>query len=76
MAININPNRINTRPAQTGRDYEQRADKPAAKIAAPKRAEVNFIPSPESLGTLIRSAVEAMKTGARWDRGSILNLLV
>jgi hypothetical protein len=76
MAININPNRINTQPAQTGKNYEQRADRQAVKVAAPKRAEMNFIPSPESLGTLIRGAVEALRSGTYWDRGSILNLLV
>ena len=41
----------------------------------PKRADVNIIPAPESLMTLIRSAVAALRQGITWDRGTILNIL-
>jgi hypothetical protein len=34
------------------------------------------VPEPESLRTLIARAVTALRRGVRWDRGSILNLLV
>ena len=42
----------------------------------PRRSEVNYIPGPESLSTLVSSAVEAMRRGVFWDRGTILNILV
>lgn len=47
-----------------------------AKPVTPKKAEENYIPAPESLATMIRSAIAALKDGSYWDRGSILNLLV
>jgi hypothetical protein len=75
MVIRIDPKRINTpggatlreRPAQTA---------PRDSVVVPKRANENFIPSPESLRTLVTGAVEALRRGIRWDRGTILNLLV
>lgn len=39
------------------------------------RAPLDFIPSPESLATLINSAVASLRKGIYWDRGSILNVL-
>ncbi len=74
MAIQLNPNRINTggndkttpRRSNTGTQSD---------VIVPKRADVNYIPGPESLQTLISSAVEALRRGAAWDRGTILNLL-
>lgn len=73
--IEINPNRI--RPS-TGRPAEHRRSKQGeAPPPAPKeRAHVNYIPAPESLRTVIASALESLKRGVVWDRGSILNLLV
>lgn len=56
-------------PRARQRDAGERPD------AAP-RAEINFIPAAESLATLIRSAVAALRKGVYWDRGSILNLVV
>ena len=73
MAININPNRINV---ATGRpDFGRSANTEGQRIPTPVRATENNIPSPESLDTLIRSAVSALRTGTFWDRGTILNLL-
>jgi len=77
MPITINPNRINVTTGtagKTGRDRHEPAT--ATVIAVPKRAHENFIPSPEALRTLITGAVEALRRGIRWDRGTILNLVV
>ncbi len=76
MPIEINPNRINSTGNAAGRRDRQPAAENQTPAAAPKRAHVNFIPSPESLATMIRGAVAALKRGARWDRGAIVNLLV
>ena len=78
MPIEINPSRINTASASAGKTKER----PAAlaqlthQAVQPKRAHINFIPSAESLATMISGAVEALRRGAFWDRGTILNLLV
>lgn len=76
MEIKINPNRIN-RPVG-GRANTQRERKPQERehFVTPKRVEENFIPEPESLATMIRSAVAALRQGIHWDRGTILNLVV
>lgn len=78
MAINLNPNRINTSPGTAGKAARHRPEggQPQGAPARVPRAHVNIVPSPESLATLIRSAVAALRQGVRWDRGSILNLLV
>lgn len=77
MVIHINPNRINVSTGTSGRTGGRRAPLTSDDTyKAPSRAHINFIPSPESLSTLILSAVDALKRGIRWDRGTILNLLV
>lgn len=79
MVININPNRINPARPQTVKTGEHRRQEHASHEAAsvgPARAHVNIIPEPESLATLIRSAVASFRKGIFWDRGTILNLLV
>ncbi len=80
MIININPNRINNpgaRPtAKAAERKRQQSSIIEAPQVAPKRAHINFIPSPESLATLVGSAIAALRKGVRWDRGTILNLLV
>ena len=76
MVIHINPNRINT--PGTGKNPVSR-ERPSAsgkKPLTPKRVDENFIPEPESLATMIRNAISALKDGAKWDRGTILNLVV
>lgn len=75
MTIQINPNRLRTGGGVSS-GVKDRRDFSAIAAAVPSRAHVNLIPSPESLATLIRSAVSALKRGVFWDRGSILNLLV
>lgn len=75
MVIHIHPNRINT-PA-TGRPAVSRERKRDEKFSViPKRVEENFIPEPESLASMIRSAIASLREGVRWDRGTILNILV
>ena len=78
MVIHINPNRINTpasaRP-QVGRERAAEGKKQSAKQRI-VLAEENFIPEPETLSTMIRGALASLREGMRFDRGSILNLLV
>lgn len=79
MVIHINPNRINTpiSGSAAGRPQVRREQTQNEKLrSSPKRVEENFIPEPESLATMIRSAVAALREGLHWDRGTILNLLV
>jgi hypothetical protein len=79
MVININPNRINVRTGTAGKTPDRRSgeqDVSNNAYTVPKRSDVNHIPAPESLRTLIGSAVAAMRKGVYWDRGTILNLLV
>lgn len=75
MALNINPNSIST-TTQGAPKRRARSREEAHREPATPRASVNFIPAPESLDTLIRSAVEALRRGIYWDRGSMLNLVV
>lgn len=79
MVIHINPSRINTTSTGTSRTDTRKAQHSASQdtpYVAPRRMEVNFIPAPESLATLISSAVAALRRGIYWDRGTILNLVV
>jgi len=78
MVININPNRINIPAGGAGRLSERKRQQPdsTASYAPPSRSDVNYIPAPESLRTLISGAIEALRRGIYWDRGTILNLLV
>ncbi len=76
MAIEFNPSSI--RPA-TGRPTNARRQ-PQTSSGTPAKpqdkAHLNYIPAPESLRTVIASALDALRRGVTWDRGSILNLLV
>lgn len=74
MAIQLNPNHVrpSARPATSRRQLDDSSLPPAPKQAA----HINYIPAPESLRTVIASALEALRRGLIWDRGSILNLLV
>jgi hypothetical protein len=77
MVININPNRINIQSGGTGNLAADRKEPAVDKrIIIPAKADVNNIPNPESLQTMIRSAVESLRGGVFWDRGTILNLVV
>ena len=75
MVININPSRINVTPGKAG-DRKLQQEKDETLYTAPRRSDVNFIPGPESLATLISSAISAMRRGVYWDRGTIINLYV
>ncbi len=79
MVININPNRINTAQGGAGKAGSRRQEQPEQQeklYTPPNRATLNFIPAPESLRTLISSALEAVRRGVYWDRGTIVNLVV
>ena len=74
MAFEINPNTLG--PANTESNPRRAAGTVRDVHTPPARAHVNFIPSPDSLATLINSALAALRKGVFWDRGTILNLLV
>lgn len=78
MAININPNRINIQSGGAGKSSAGRRESAFndERIIVPSKADVNNIPAPESLQTMIRSAVDSIRRGVFWDRGTILNLVV
>lgn len=78
MVININPNRINIQSGNSGRANlgQREALVDRQRLVVPAKADVNNIPSSETLHTMIRSAVASLKQGVFWDRGTILNLLV
>lgn len=78
MAIELNPNAINISPGSAGRSQPPTQEVLTAepKTRAFKPANLNIIPSEESLQTQIRSAVANKRAGNVVDRGSILNLLV
>ena len=77
MAITINPSRINVQSGNVGgQPFAQRSAGAEQKLVVPAKAQVNNIPAPESLNTMIRSAVEAVRQGTFWERGTILNLVI
>lgn len=79
MVIHINPNRLNIPSSgkpTVSRDRETPLKQPQTREPAPARVEENFIPAPDSLATMIKNAVLALRRGVTWDRGTILNLLV
>ncbi len=57
--------------AKTGHVGEERE-----LLMPPSRRGFQVIPTQEVLEKLISRAVEALKAGIFWDRGSIVNLLV
>lgn len=63
-------NALRERDAQTDALLDRRA------YAPPPRPRANFIPTPAELQQLITRAVEALKNGIYWDRGSILNIIL
>ncbi len=78
MTININPSRVNIPSSSPGKASVGARKQPqtqASPVPVPQRAQVGVIPEPESLATLIRSAVAALRQGTLWDRGTILNIL-
>jgi hypothetical protein len=79
MPIEINPNLLNIASSATSKTTERRRPQATSNKSAfrpPSRADLNYIPSVESLFTLINSAVEALRNGVYWDRGTILNVVV
>lgn len=82
MAVDLNLNAIRLPAAgpnrSAGRRRTTNTDDASRDHFDPpsSRAHLNFIPSSDSLHTLINSAMEALRRGVYWDRGTILNLLV
>ena len=78
MAIEINPNRLNISSGGAGKTSERKRQQTGGDsvYTVPTRSDLNYIPAAESLMTIINSAVEALRRGVYWDRGTILNLVV
>lgn len=75
MAINIKPSHINIQPGgHPGGGARAFTGKPE-KITTPARATENIVPSPETLQTMVRSGIAALRSGTFWDRGTIINIL-
>ena len=64
--ISVNSARVAKKEASVDRE----------KLAPPKTRGLRFIPSDETLQDLIARALEALRAGIFWDRGSILNIVV
>jgi len=67
------------RPAPGRKPVEKRTGHSAGErdlLLPPMRRGFQVIPTLDVLEKLIDRAVEALKAGIFWDRGSILNLLV
>lgn len=81
MADNINFPQNNIRPnvadvAKRELARRQQNPEPQQKLLKPARAEENYIPADETIFTLVRNALSALKQGTVFDRGSIVNLVV
>jgi hypothetical protein len=76
-------NNISNNPASISTGFADVAKRELAKREAQAvvpvkrlRAEENYVPAPETLSTLVKNAVSALKSGTVFDRGSILNLVI
>ena len=76
MVIQLDPKRIATPSGGAARRRGAQEQQRDSVFTAPRRSDVNYIPEPETLRTLISSAIASLRQGAVWDRGTILNLLV
>lgn len=78
MTIQLDPRRVRVPTGPAGKNGERKRESTpdAEAFVVPTRAHQNFVPEPESLMTMINSAVAALRKGVRWDRGTILNLVV
>jgi hypothetical protein len=77
MVIDIGQNRINVHSGGVSGNTNRRETPTGyGRTVLPTRAVENNIPAPETLNTMIRSAISALRSGALWDRGTILNIVV
>lgn len=78
MVIRLDPKHIASASGGAVRTGQRRAtpQERDSVYTPPRRSEVNYIPAPETLATLINSAIAAFRGGVVWDRGTILNLVV
>lgn len=74
MTIQLDPSRVRL-AAGTANQRKQARSSADEPIVVPSRADLNHVPDEESLFTLVRSAIAALKKGITWDRGTILNIL-
>ena len=63
-----------TRRPKAGDNKQRQREDNTAFTPPPLLADENYLPAPESLNTLIRSAISSLKRGVVWERGSIINL--
>lgn len=78
MVIHIDPKHI-AKPSGAARPAQRRGTQGQDRdtvYTPPRRSDVNYIPGPEVLETLINSALAALRKGVFWDRGTIVNLIV
>jgi len=74
MSVTIDLKRVNVGPGGANRERIRRQNASGEQVV-PRRADVGIIPEPESLSTMIRSAIAAVRSGVYWDRGTILNII-
>lgn len=58
---------------------EREKKRPSGRESIPRpreAANLNYLPSNDTLSTLISNAKFALRQGVTWDRGTIVNLLV
>lgn len=78
LGNNLNPGGINVpsrAPAQQRGDENARGNTTNQRRIS-TQAELNFIPSDDSINTKVRSLLSDARQGRVADRGSIVNLLV
>lgn len=63
------------RPQDTRRRNE-RTGEDLSSYRSPRRQEMNYIPSPDHLRSMVERALEALSKGVYWERGSIINLVL
>lgn len=77
MNTRINPHIPSTiaRP-QDAKRRNERTGEDLGSFRSPRRQEMNYIPSPDHLRSMVERALEALSKGVYWERGSIINLVL
>jgi len=63
-----------TRRPKAGDNKQRKQEESAIFTPPPLLADENYLPTSESISTMVRSAVSSLKRGVIWERGSIINL--
>lgn len=75
--ISTSPGNITSGAANAARkELAKREAQAEQKFSKPARQEENYLPANETIATLVRNALAALKQGTIFDRGSIVNLVV